>query len=92
MTDCETNIVCSFNIFTCFVYTQSWFTTSHTIQAPLNDLKCFERLELYKSINSTAANVEIKELCCHTWFLSKELIVFSFFDDQISAATKAEMV
>src|SRR6218665_2101750 len=92
MTDRETNMVRSFNIFICFVYIQSWFTASHTIQAPLNDLKCFERLELYKSINSTVANVAIKALCRHTWYLSEELIAFSFFDDRICAATKAEMV
>ena len=48
----ETNIDRSFNIFTSFVYIQSWFTASHTIQAPHKVLKCFERLELYKSINS----------------------------------------
>src|SRR6218665_3556136 len=92
MTDRETNIVRSFNIFICFVYIQSWFTASHTIQAPLNDHKCFERLELYKSINSTVANVAIKAMCRHTWYLSEELIAFSFFDDRICAATKAEMV
>ena len=80
------------NVFTCFVYIQSWFTASHTIQAPLNDLKCFERLELCKSINSTVANVPIKVLCHHKWYLSEELIAFSFFDDRIYAATKAEMV
>ena len=84
----ETNIVRSFNIFTCL----SWFTASHTIQAPLNDLKYFGRLKLYKSINSTVANVAIKTLCHHTWYLSEQLIAFSFFDDQICADTKGEMV
>ena len=55
-------------------------------------LMIFERLELYKSINSTVENVTIKALYHHTWYLSEELIVFSFFDEQICAATKAEMV
>ena len=34
----------------------------------------------------------IKALCHHTWYLSEELIAFSFFDDRVCAATKAEMV
>jgi len=92
MTIRETNMIRSMNLFICLVYLKSWFTAPMSIQAPLNDLSCFERLVKYKAINPNVAKVAIKALSRHTWYLSEELIAFSFFDARIEATVKAEML
>ena len=92
MTKREINLSRFLNIFVCFVYLNSWFTASLSIQAPLNDLMCLKRLTQFRTINLNGANVAIKALSRHMWYLSEELIAFSFFDDRVDAATKYEMV
>ena len=75
----EINVLRSINLFICLVYLKYWFTASCLIQVPLNDLTCFQRLIQFKEINLTVANVAIKALSRHTWYLSEELIALSFF-------------
>ena len=53
---------------------------------------CLKRLTQFRTINLNVANVAIKALSRHMWYLSEELIAFSFFDDRVNAATKYEMV
>lgn len=92
LTSRETNLLRILNLFICFVYLKSWFTAPFSIQAPLNDLQCFERLAVFQAVNSDVAKVATKALLRHTWYLSEELIAFGFFDDRIDIKTKARMV
>jgi hypothetical protein len=85
----ESDLLRIMNLFICFVYLKSWFTAPFSIHAPLNDLQCFERLGNFQTVNSDVAT---KALLRHTWYLSEELIAFSFFDERIDATTKARMV
>ena len=92
MTARETNMIRSINLFICMVYLKSWFSAPLTIQAPLNDLTCFERLAKFNSINPHVAEVARKALSRHTWHLSEELIALSFFDDRVKTSVKVEML
>lgn len=49
-------------------------------------------LVAYEKINKPLAQIALKKLSGHLWYLSEELIAFAFFDDDVSAGTKAKMI
>jgi hypothetical protein len=70
-------------------YIRSWFSSRLGISAPKNDLLLARRLLVSGDRTSLAA---LKKLKGHFWYLSEELIGFSFFDESISVEEKRQMV
>jgi hypothetical protein len=88
----EAALLRSFNLFICLVYLKAWFTAPQSVEAPLNDLMCVERLYKFRAVNPKVAKVALNALSRHTWYLSEELIAFSFFDQRIEDTVKTEML
>lgn len=81
-----------FTIFVVKVYVKYWTASPMAIQAPLNDLRFLRELHRYKRINERIANEAVKTFCRHLWYLSEQLVGFSFFDERISDEKLTEMV
>lgn len=78
----------------CFIvkcYVQAWFSSTNAIEAPLNDILFLKTLEAYKSYNKRIANVALKKIINHLWYLNPECITFSIFDDRVDNHTKRKM-
>lgn len=78
----------------CFIikcYVQAWFSAPNAIEAPFNDILFLRKLEAYKSYNKTVADVALKKMISHLWYLNPECITFSLFDDRIDYNTKRKM-
>ena len=76
-------------IFGVKFYITTWFSSRSGISAPKNDLLLARRLLVSGDRISLGA---LKKLKGHFWYLSEELIGFSFFDDSISVEEKRKMV
>src|ERR1043165_4731714 len=76
-------------IFGVKLYIRSWLSSRLEISAPKNDLLLERRLLVSGDRISLAA---LKKLKGHFWYLSEELIGFSFFDDSFSVEEKKKTV
>jgi len=75
----------------CFIvkcYTESWFTASDAVQAPLNDLIFIKKLHSYKKDNKIIAEIALNKFLNHLWYLNEECAAFSLFDDRINVKQK----
>uniref|UniRef100_UPI00358FC079 uncharacterized protein n=1 Tax=Myxine glutinosa TaxID=7769 RepID=UPI00358FC079 len=82
----------AFNIFVCLVYVQAWFRAPQAIEAPLNDINLFKKLEKFEQINQKMAQAALKALGRHTWYMSPVLVAFAFFDTRIDKESKINMI
>ncbi|XP_050540810.1 uncharacterized protein LOC126905291 [Daktulosphaira vitifoliae] len=75
----------------CFIvkcYVQAWFSSPKAIEAPFNDILFLRKLESYKLQNKKIADVALKKITNHLWYLNPECITFSLFDNRIDYNTK----
>lgn len=85
----ELNGIKDLCIFGIKFYIKSWFSSRLGISAPKNDLL------LARSLLESGDKISLgalKKLKGHFWYLSEELIGFSFFDDSILVEEKRRMV
>lgn len=78
----------------CFIvkcYVQAWFSSPNAIEAPLNDILFLKKLEEYKLHNKRVADVALKKIINHLWYLNPECVTFSIFDDRVDNSTKLKM-
>ncbi|XP_050526437.1 uncharacterized protein LOC126897076 [Daktulosphaira vitifoliae] len=78
----------------CFIvkcYVQAWFSSPKAIEAPFNDILFLRKLESYKLQNKKIADVALKKITNHLWYLNPECITFSLFDNRIDYNTKRKM-
>jgi hypothetical protein len=73
-------------------YIQAWFSAPEGISAPRNDLDFLDRLLRYSKIDNTVSTVAISKFLGHLWYLSEELIAFSFFDPLVPIQEKRDML
>ena len=64
-------------VFGVGVYVKSWFLSRLPTAALANDLRL---LKLLVDIDSPAAKGALMNLCSQLWYLSEDLMPFSFFD------------
>jgi len=89
LTDRERRGLKDLCIFAVKFYIRSWFSSCLGISAPKNDLLLARSLLTSTDRTSPAALNKLKR---HFWYLSEELVGFSFFDDSISEEQKRKMV
>jgi hypothetical protein len=78
----------------CFIvkcYVQAWFSSPNAIEAPLNDILFLNKLEEYKLHIKRVADVALKKIINHLWYLNSECVTFSIFDDRVDNSTKLKM-
>lgn len=79
-------------IFIIRAYIKQWFTAGDPVSAPANDIRFLCDLNsLVEDSQKTVVAAKNKFLK-HLWYLSEELVGFSFFDENVSSVTKRKMV
>lgn len=81
-----------FNVFIVSCYLKMWFTAPSPSVSPRNDLELLSRLEDYANINKSVSMAALKSFSGHLWYISETLVGLSFFDPQVPANIKREMV
>jgi hypothetical protein len=92
LTEIEENGIWNICKFAVRIYVKAWFTAPSAISAPRLDLQLVKDIEKYKLENETISSIALKKFLGHLWYLSEELIAFSFFDNEVSTETKRKMV
>lgn len=68
-----------------------YFLSSISSAAPLHDLNFWYDLKEYRRFDAQAADAALISVRRHLWYLSPELVIFSLFDDKVSAYEKKLM-
>src|SRR6218665_844680 len=89
LTKRETQGLVCFCVLVAVVYIKSWFFCRLRTAAPANDLNL---LTLFVQVESPSAKGALKKLCGQLWYLSEELVALAFFDRDVDASEKREMV
>lgn len=79
-------------LFTITIYVKAWFTAPSSCDAPYNDLCMLQSLELFAGVDSEVANIAVKKMRGHLWYLSEDLIGLALFSDNVWDSEKAAMV
>ena len=69
--------------FVVFVYLKAWFTAPFLESAASNDIRLFQSLQKYKSVDRKVSAITTTVLNRHTWYLTEELIPLSLFDEEL---------
>ena len=81
--------------FVVFVYLRAWFSAPVLEAAATNDIRLFQSLQKYKSVDkkvSTITTTVLKKVSTitttvlnrHTWYLTEEVIPLSLFDEDLT--------
>ena len=77
-----------FVVFILKNYLKVWYVAPVAASAPNNDLIFLKTLNKYKSVDSNVANVAVKKMANHLWYLNDFNICFSLFDHNLDCETK----
>lgn len=64
-------------------YVEMWYTSTHKISAPFNDLDLLQNFIRYGKINKKVSEVAKAKLSAYLSCLSKELVGMSLFDSAL---------
>ena len=73
------------------VFEKAWFQSPNAADTPKNDLNLLMTLENYESVHENVAQVALRKIKLHLWYLSEYVAPLSFFSD-ISDNEKAQLV
>ena len=79
-------------IFVSCVYVESWAVANIAVIAPSWDINLLKRLESYQIINQKISTAALQKMASQLWFLSKELVGSTLFNDELDNGTKDKMI
>ncbi|EFX68051.1 hypothetical protein DAPPUDRAFT_114913 [Daphnia pulex] len=92
MTEEEIRNVHKMANFIALFHTRPFIQSRLASLAPAVDLRYLSQMIWFKKKYETVGNVAIKSICNHLWYLTEELVVFSFFDESLPNALRESMV
>lgn len=78
-------------IFIVKIYAKIWFTAPLAVKALYSDFTLLKKLQAYSEIDATISTAIMKKFVNHLWYLSEELVAFSFFDSDIPLGSREQM-
>ena len=75
--------------FVVFVYLRAWFSAPVLEAAATNDIRLFQSLQKYKSVDKKVSTITTTILNRHTWYLTEELVPLSLFDEVLTLDQRA---
>lgn len=90
--DREKNGLRNVCIFLSILYIKAWYTCKSAVHAPQNDLNFIKAAIDYATINKEVSDIVLKKISSHLWYLSDEVLGFSFFDSSVPIYMKRKMV
>ena len=70
--------------FVVFAYLRAWFIAPVLEAAATNDIRLFQSLQKYKSVDKKVSTITTTVLNRHTWYLTEELVPLSLFDEDLT--------
>jgi hypothetical protein len=67
------------NMFLSMFYTSAWMKASTGADAPINDLQLVQDMIAYLSVDREVAEVVLRKLENHFWYLTEEIVPFALF-------------
>ena len=80
-----------FCTFLTIIYIPHFLTSSIGCDAPVNDLRLFEQLFRFRTVDSQLADEALVLLRRHCWYLTPEVVVFSLFSGKVSNDEKSRL-
>ena len=77
--------------FIMYIYTYYWFCFPVPQDAPSKTIQLWKDIHAYTAFDEDVANVGIKKLSNHTWYVMPCQVVFALFSDKITNAEKEKM-
>lgn len=78
--------------FVAICYTRAFLTSLLPSQSPANDLKFMSLVHTYKQVDQEASDICLKSCRNHLWYVTKELVILSIFDNDLSYDLREKMV
>lgn len=78
-------------LFIVNIYVKAWFTAPSPTLAPHSDIKLLKSLVMYREIDCEIAENALSKIQNHLWYLSSEVVAFSFFDESLEKNVKIRM-
>ena len=72
------------NLFIALFYVPAWLKCSIGLDAPMNDLTFLQDMISYKEEDPAVADAAFNKLSSHQWYLTEEIVAFSFFSQHSS--------
>lgn len=88
----ETRNVHQMAIFIALFHARPFLQSRLASISPAIDLKHLSQMNSYKKKDEKVANVAIKSISNHLWYLTEELVIFSVFDETLPNALRQGMV
>jgi hypothetical protein len=79
-------------LFTITIYVKAWISAPSSADAPYNDLCLLQTLESFASVDRQVADIALKKMKGHLWYLSEDLIGLALFSDHVWDNEKEAMV
>ena len=74
--------------FNTLLYNPYFLSATVGADAPFNDLQFIKSLLGYKEVDKEVAEVALEKMKNHGWYLTQELIPFSFFSLEVSSTKR----
>lgn len=78
--------------FVLLSYITMWFCASQATKAPANDLRFFQSLSAYSTIDKPLSEAVTSVFSRHLWYLSEHLVALALFDPETPSDILEEMV
>jgi muconolactone delta-isomerase len=78
--------------FIALSYTEAFLKSRLASAAPSSDLKFPSLMKISARENKSAAELCVKSVLNHLWYLSEELVVFAIFENDLPSALRLDMV
>jgi len=81
-----------FCLFSSLIYVQAWISCPRTSDAPVNDLRLFQKVQQYASLNKAVSEAAIKKFRGHLWYLEPKFIPLALFSEKLSTEDEQMIV
>lgn len=80
------------SLFVVRCYLVPWFTAMVAAYAPRTDLQFIKNIVKYRAVNQKVSDIACHKVKGQGWYLCKELLPLTLFDDQVPLATKRAII
>uniref|UniRef100_A0ABD2W6H2 Uncharacterized protein n=1 Tax=Trichogramma kaykai TaxID=54128 RepID=A0ABD2W6H2_9HYME len=78
--------------FIVLVYVPYWFKTRLPLEAAVSDIKLLQDIQEFKRYDNKLSEIVQNKFSRHLWYLSKELVCISLFNDNVDISEKRKMI
>lgn len=78
------------NVFLQLFYVPLWLKATSACDAPILDLELFHDMMDFRTVDSEIADIVLKKLTNHRWYLTEEILPFALFSNHPAATSEVK--